>query len=114
MAFKTPAFEELPLKKDGPPGNAWGLFGDNDNLGMLNRLTPENTREAAAEIQYGVRVPTDWSLVGPRVPCFKRQPFQQRIHHMLPKCINDDILTFNTQSSTQWDGFRHFGTLSIS
>jgi hypothetical protein len=21
---------------------------------------------------------------------------------------NDDILHFNTQSSTQWDGFRHF------
>jgi hypothetical protein len=23
--------------------------------------------------------------------------------------VNDDILTFNTQSSSQWDGFRHFG-----
>lgn len=23
--------------------------------------------------------------------------------------MNDDVITLNTQSSTQWDGFRHYG-----
>jgi len=23
--------------------------------------------------------------------------------------VNDDVWTFNTQSSSQWDGLRHFG-----
>lgn len=23
--------------------------------------------------------------------------------------MNDDVLVLNTQSSSQWDGFRHFG-----
>ncbi|KAK1756691.1 hypothetical protein QBC47DRAFT_459412 [Echria macrotheca] len=109
MLPKTPPFEDLPLRKDGPPGNAWGLFGDNDKLGTLNRLTPENTRQAAEEIQYGIRISTDWTLSGPKTPCFKRQPFNHQICRMLPRAVNDDVLTFNTQSSTQWDGFRHYG-----
>jgi len=29
--------------------------------------------------------------------------------HKAPRFVNDDIWTFNTQSSSQWDGFRHFG-----
>ncbi|TVY83912.1 hypothetical protein LSUE1_G001006 [Lachnellula suecica] len=37
MAKDTPPFSSLPLQKDGPRGNAWGLFGKNDELGMLNR-----------------------------------------------------------------------------
>ena len=106
----TPPFEALPLKKDGPRGNAWGLFGQADELGMLNRLTPENTVAATKEIVHGIRVCTDWSLAQPSAPCFNRAPFEQRIHNKAPRAVNDDILTLNTQSSTQWDGFRHFGT----
>lgn len=25
------------------------------------------------------------------------------------RTVNDDALDFNTQCSTQWDGFRHYG-----
>ncbi|KAH8659793.1 hypothetical protein BX600DRAFT_383310 [Xylariales sp. PMI_506] len=109
MLPKTPPFDSLPLRKDGPPGNAWGLFGEEDRLGTLNRLTPRNTLEAAKEIKHGIRISTDWSLAGVGLPCFQREPLVQRIHSMSPRCINDDILSFNTQCSTQWDGFRHFG-----
>ncbi len=76
---------------------------------MLNRLTPENTIAATKEIVHGIRVSTDWSLDQPKFPCFGRVPFEQKIHHKAPRSVNDDILTFNTQSSSQWDGFRHFG-----
>jgi len=106
---QTPPFSSLPLKKDGPFGNAWGLWGSLDELGTLNRLTPETTLAATKEIVHGIRVATDWSLDQPSTPCFGREKFIQKIHHKAPRTVNDDILTLNTQSSSQWDGFRHFG-----
>jgi hypothetical protein len=104
-----PSFDELPLRKNGPRGNAWGLFGEDDQCGMVNLLTPENTTAAAKEIVEGVRVSTDWPLGAMTKPCFGRQEFKQFIHHKAPRTVNDDILTLNTQSSSQWDGLRHFG-----
>ncbi|KAK3191944.1 hypothetical protein K4F52_001987 [Lecanicillium sp. MT-2017a] len=104
-----PSFDSLPLRKDGPNGNAWGLFGDDDQCGMVNLLTPENTAAAAKEVVEGVRISTDWPLGAMTKPCFGRQPFKQQIHHKAPRTVNDDILTLNTQSSSQWDGLRHFG-----
>lgn len=109
MTFKRPSFDSLPLRKDGPHGNAWGLFGDTDELGMLNLLQPSVTAGAAAEIKEGVRVPTDWALDRMSEPCFGRVPFKHEVKHKAPRSVNDDILSFNTQSSSQWDGFRHYG-----
>ncbi|PYH92946.1 hypothetical protein BO71DRAFT_382473 [Aspergillus ellipticus CBS 707.79] len=105
---KTINFEDLPLARDGPPGNAWGRFGDDDELGMLNLVTPSVVVNAAKEIQTGVRISLDWPLSMPTYPSFGRDPFHQEIVHRTPNCINDDILTFNSQGSTQWDGFRHY------
>lgn len=105
----TPSFSSLPLQASGPRGNAWGLHGPTDQLGCLNRLTPENTIEAAKEIKYGIRISTDWALDKPKVPCFGRVQFEQKIIHKSPRTVNDDVLVLNTQSSSQWDGFRHFG-----
>lgn len=107
-----PSFDSLPLRPDGPPGNAWGLYGASDELGALHLLTPARVAAAAAaEIRDGTRVPTDWPLDRMQPPAFGRQPFEHRI---LPKAahIHDDVVTFNTQSSTQWDGFRHYGSSS--
>lgn len=41
-------------------------------------------------------------------PCFGRAPFRQTIKNKAPREVNDDTLEFNTQSSSQWDGFRHY------
>src|SRR4051812_28618893 len=39
-----------------------------------------------------------------------RIQFEQKVTaYPAPNMVNDDIITFNTQSSTQWDSFRHFG-----
>ena len=108
MSFCKPDFGSLPLRKDGPPGNAWGLFGEHDELGMLNLLTPETTKAAAKEIVEGVRVSTDWPLASMAVPCFGRRAFEHTLVNKAPRPVNDDMVTFNTQSSSQWDGFRHF------
>lgn len=51
-----PNFEELPLRKDDPPYSAWGLYGPDDELGTLNRLTDEQVVAAAkSEILTGKR-----------------------------------------------------------
>ncbi|KAI5458620.1 putative cyclase-domain-containing protein [Mariannaea sp. PMI_226] len=103
-----PSFDSLPLRKDGPHGNAWGLFGDGDECGMLNLLTPEVVAQAATEIREGFRVSTDWPLDRMSKPCFGRAPFAHTIKSKTPRAVNDDTLEFNTQSSSQWDGFRHY------
>ncbi|KAH7159639.1 hypothetical protein B0J13DRAFT_539321 [Dactylonectria estremocensis] len=103
-----PSFDSLPLRKDGPHGNAWGLFGQDDECGMLNLLTPDVVAKAASEIRDGVRVSTDWPLDRMANPCFGRAPFTHAIKTKTPRSVNDDSLAFNTQSSSQWDGFRHY------
>jgi hypothetical protein len=110
----APAFEELPLNRSGPFGNAWGRFGDRDELGTLNLLTPESVKEAAKEIKTGVRVSLDWHLSKPAHPFFGRQVFYHHMHNKSPRSVNDDIILFNTQCSTQWDGFRHCGNILTS
>ncbi|KAH8702277.1 hypothetical protein BGW36DRAFT_445885 [Talaromyces proteolyticus] len=103
-----PLLEDLPLRSEDPPLSAWGLW-ENDQLGSLNYLTDEVVLKAAKdELQTGTRVglnlPMDFivpALLG-------RVGFSKHIHNKAPRVINDDIVTFNTQCSSQWDSFRHF------
>lgn len=103
-----PPFEALPLRKDGPRGNAWGLFGDNDELGHLNLLTPDVVTAAAREIQDGTRVSVNLPLGHLKTPCFGRVPLVHKLIKKTPVIAFDDSLDMNTQSSSQWDGFRHY------
>ncbi|KAG9501984.1 hypothetical protein J7337_007692 [Fusarium musae] len=107
--MKLPTFDDLPLDKNGPPGNAWGLWGPDDQLGRLNLLTPETVRAAASEIREGIRISLDWPLDKISHPPFGRQALEHHILNKAPMTMNDDVITLNTQSSTQWDGFRHYG-----
>lgn len=51
-----PPFDSFPLREGDPPYSAWGLYGNEDELGTLNRLTDERVLAAArSEIQTGVR-----------------------------------------------------------
>lgn len=104
-----PSFDALTIDPAGPPGNAWGLWGKDDELGMLNHLTTEVAIRASQEVIHGIRIPLDHPMDKFNLPAFGRQPFHQEIRHKAPRSVHDDILTFNTQSSTQWDGFRHYG-----
>jgi hypothetical protein len=106
---KLPTFDELPIDKTGPPGNAWGLWGKDDELGMLNLITPEVVAAAASEIKDGLRISLDLPLDKPSHPAFDRQRFHHEIINKAPMVMNDDAIHVNTQSSTQWDGFRHYG-----
>lgn len=108
--MSIPNFSDLPLDKNGPHHNAWGLYGANDQLGTLNRLTDQIVTSASREIKTGTRISLNWPLdaQGP-LPFFGRQAFHQHLYQKPPRIVNDDVWTFNTQSSSQWDGLRHFG-----
>ncbi|KXJ90656.1 hypothetical protein Micbo1qcDRAFT_184043 [Microdochium bolleyi] len=108
-----PPYEALPLRKSDPFVAAWGLYGDNDELGTLNRLTPERVVAAAKEIRSGSRVGLDWALSDNAIsgkPFYSRQGFKlDVVRHPGAGCGNDDVWTFNPQASSQWDGLRHVG-----
>ncbi|KAH3962055.1 hypothetical protein HBH51_178940 [Parastagonospora nodorum] len=72
MQKPYPEFASLPVDKNGPRGNAWGLWGPDDQLGTLNHLTAERVRAAAAEeIRTGERVSLNWCLEGASNPRFQ-------------------------------------------
>ena len=43
---QLPSYEELPIDPAKPPRSAWGVFGDDDELGTLNLLTPARAKRA--------------------------------------------------------------------
>lgn len=47
-------FDDLPLREAGPPLNAWGLYGDDDELGRLNLITPEVVKQGLLEAKHGI------------------------------------------------------------
>ncbi|ROT42129.1 hypothetical protein SODALDRAFT_318871 [Sodiomyces alkalinus F11] len=104
-----PPFESLPLQEGDPPYSAWGLYGDKDELGTLNRLTDERVAATAREeIKTGVRISLNWPLdAHSKGSFFSRGEFHQEMFQKKPHVANDDTWTFNTQVSSQWDGLRH-------
>ncbi|PLN84288.1 hypothetical protein BDW42DRAFT_183643 [Aspergillus taichungensis] len=102
-----PSRKELPKIEGAPNGAAW-VWGKDDQLGRLNLLTPQRVKAAAAEILTGEMVRLDLPLNVPETPAFGREQFQHNIKSLIPDIAYDDTYTLNTQSGTQWDGFRHF------
>lgn len=108
--MELPDFDDLTLDPSGPIANTWGLFGADDELGLLNLLTPDVVAAAAQEIRTGKRIALDHPLDFPANPSFGRQRFRHEVKPSDPDFpSNDDVVEFNTQSSTQWDGLKHFG-----
>ncbi|KAJ4138552.1 hypothetical protein NW768_002395 [Fusarium equiseti] len=111
MAFQDhPDFDELPLDKIGPRGNAWGRWGPDDQLGTLNYLNDEVVSQAATEnIKTGTRLSLNWSMTGASNPKFARKNLELKLINKAPlKHAHDDEWSFNSQCSSQWDGFRHY------
>lgn len=102
-----PKRAQLPIVAGTPEGSAW-FWGGSDELGRLNLLTPQRVQRATGEnVKTGCVVSLNLSLSEPSPPLFGRRPFEHRINS-IGKGAFDDETTFNTQSSSQWDGFRHF------
>ncbi|GAA87142.1 hypothetical protein AKAW_05256 [Aspergillus luchuensis IFO 4308] len=105
--LRLPGFDELPLRSGDPKGSAWGLWGPDDELGTLNLITNEVTQLALHEAKLGRVVNLNLPLNVPLKPMNPRR--KPCAHNLIAKGFaNDDELDFNTQSSSHWDGLRHY------
>jgi len=117
-----------------PDGSTWGDWGDDDELGRINLLTPEKVLEGIREVEHGITfclsLPLD--LPGGTVLNQRRHPprvaptedmegnpdtfYNVRMSEMPdfgdPKYVDvwaDDVVTLALQYSTQWDSLAHVG-----
>ncbi|KAK7038542.1 hypothetical protein R3P38DRAFT_547227 [Favolaschia claudopus] len=102
-----PTYDELPLHPSFPTRAAWGVWGDNDQLGALNHIRNTTILAAKNEIQLGRAINLNLELSMPDPPLNPvRRPL---IHAIQPRAgYQDDVITLNTQISTQFDGLKHF------
>lgn len=106
--MKIPTFEELPVRKDLPADCSWGVFGDNDPFGCLNFLTPQGVVEAASLVKNGKVFRLDAPVGHLKPPLYGRAPVEHTVVPLGPMA-NDDMVHFNTQEGSQWDGLGHVG-----
>jgi hypothetical protein len=108
MSEYLPDFDQLPVVPGAPPQSSWGLWSEHDTMGSLNLQTPERALRAAASIRTGRWFPLNlpFELVDP--PLYGRARFRHEVTGALGGNHDDLIHDWNTQASTQWDGFRHF------
>ncbi|MCH8814781.1 MAG: cyclase family protein [Chloroflexi bacterium] len=104
---KLPSFADLPVKPDAPPNSAWGLFGDHDQLGTLNLLTPERIAAAATLVRKGAVFPLNLRIDCPEPPLYGRGAPRHTIIGEGGNSRDDYIDSFWPQASSQWDGLRH-------
>lgn len=108
---RVPSYAELP-EREGLKCS-WGLWGEDDKLGTLNLLTRERIAAAAREVTTGKTFSLDLPWNEPDPPGFGRPVIEHKTRQHATQfggiaSFTDDFVTlWNTQSSSQWDGFRH-------
>jgi kynurenine formamidase len=108
-----PEFEELARKV-----NNWGRWGDDDEIGTLNLITPEAVARAAACVKRGrtfsLAIPL--SLDGPQLGFIpgRINPLRTMVAINTPLtgdpeqfCSSDDIVVMALQAATHWDSLAH-------
>jgi len=111
---KLPKFSQLPVKPGAPADSCWGVFGDDDELGCLNLLTPEGIVEAARLVKKGKVFRLDTPVNYATPPLFNRSPARHTVVDFEQYGLLgfDDMLdSYNTQEGSQWDGLGHVGNL---
>ncbi len=96
---------------------AWGVWGEEDQLGTLNNISEGTVQAAAGLIERGARFNLDlplhvpYAVVKPGAHQWRGAPVQTidaRETAGLP--VRDDRLdSFYLQGSSQWDGLTHIG-----
>jgi len=105
-----PRYDDLPLAPDGGR-SGWGVFGPEDNLGLVNLLTPERVVDAARLVRKGavfaLNAPVD--AFDPAVSAGRGVPRHRVLHE--PGAIGFDDVYDNVypQASSQWDSLAHVG-----
>jgi kynurenine formamidase len=120
--------------KERPPGSTWGDWGDDDELGRVNLLTPEKVLQGVREVEAGISfclsLPLDYpggtALNQRRHPpvlaptedmqgnagTFYNVHMSEMGHYGDRRYVDvwaDDVVTLALQYSTQWDSLAHVG-----
>jgi len=102
------------------PRNNWGRFGELDQIGTANHLTPERVAAAAALVKTGKRFSLALPIGPPTPGGYRSEPLHfygmaagdgvlgsGRGGDRYP--VSDDYVVMALQASTQLDGFGHVG-----
>src|SRR3954470_23414497 len=102
------------------PRHNWGRFGDHDQIGTANHLTPERVAAAAALVKTGKRFSLALPIGPPTPGGYRSEPLHfygmaagdgvlgsGRGGARYP--VSDDYIVMALQASTQLDGFGHVG-----
>lgn len=104
-----PSYAELKARTSKNRGLAWGVFGENDQIGTLNHLTPGRVRNAALSIREGIRFNLNLSLTEFDPPIIAHRGVVKHEVFGLNEFHRDDrVDSLFPQSSTQIDSLRHF------
>ena len=107
---------DLPDYADLPPAplggrSGWGLFGADDNLGLVNLMTPDRIKAAARLVRRGQIFSLDMPLgsISPALAPFRGPPRHQVLHTPGTTGFDDVYDNFYPQASSQWDSLAHYG-----
>ncbi len=104
-----PRYRDLPeASTEGPTRSAWGLFGETDEIGTLNLITPDVIRRAADLVRWGTVFSLNWRIDLPDPPLLGRGAVR-RIEKDLAPGTDDYYDNYYPQASSQWDALRHVG-----
>ncbi|MBV9450019.1 MAG: cyclase family protein [Streptosporangiaceae bacterium] len=105
-----PDYDDLPPAPHGGR-SAWGMFGNNDQVGLINLMTPDRVVSAAALVRKGAVFPLDAPVdaFDPAIADARGVP-RHRVLHMPGTIGFDDVYdNFYPQGSSQWDSLGHIG-----
>jgi hypothetical protein len=107
---ELPDYADLPTAAHGGR-SAWGLFGADDNLGLVNLMTPDRIAAAARLVRRGEVFCLDVPLgsISPALATFRGPPRHQVLHTSGTAGFDDVYDNFYPQASSQWDSLAHYG-----
>src|SRR5215469_7185942 len=103
----VPSYDQLPIRDGAPAGAAWGVFGDDDQLGTVYLLTPERVIQAANFVRSGRVFALNLPIDVPDPPLFTRGKHRHVIKHFATYILDDYLDNFYPQASSQWDALSH-------
>jgi kynurenine formamidase len=110
---ELPSYRDLPVAPDGGR-SAWGLFGPDDNIGLLNLQTPARIAESARLIRTGKCFALNAGIdsFSPAVTPARGIPRRHALHPPQSITVDDVWDNFYPQASSQWDSLGHAGYTS--
>lgn len=104
--MRLPSYRELA--EADPPYSSWKVPGFDPRLGTLSLLNEELAAQAAKLAKRGAVFRLDAPIDFFRFSLGEhRKPAEQVVVNPLPNVYDEHIGNWNTQSSSQWDGFLH-------